>query len=141
MRIEKINQWVAVLASFSLLVLPKIFPVCEITDKGPMRCFFTYQVEFMIALLAFIIALSLVFTKEVETKKLTGFLLFLIGIILIVLPTNWVIGICGHAGSSCHTTKAWTDGAAVILALSGVICAWLVARPSSKGEEKTTNEK
>lgn len=138
MKIDKITKWLAVLTSFSLLVLPKIFPVCAITDKSPMRCFFTYQVEFIIALLAFIIALSLFSTKEVETKKLTGFLLFLIGIIIFVLPTSWGIGICGHDGSQCHTTAAWTDGAAVILSLSGLIGARSAGKQSSKEEEKHT---
>ncbi|MDF2565017.1 MAG: hypothetical protein K0Q53_1412 [Massilibacillus sp.] len=138
MKTGKITKWLAVLTSFSLLVLPKIFPVCAITGKSLMRCFFTYQVEFMIALLAFIIALSLFFIKEVETKQLTGFLLFLIGMIIIVLPTSWGIGICEHDGSPCHITAAWTGGTAVILALSGLIDAWSTVRQSSREEEKHT---
>lgn len=138
MNIDKITKWIAVLTSSSLLVLPKIFPVCEITGKSPMRCFFTYQAEFIVALLAFIIALSLFFIKEVETKKLTGFLLFLIGIIMIILPASWGIGICNHEGSPCHITTAWTDGAAVILSLSGLIGVWIAGKHLARGEEKHT---
>ena len=134
MKIGKIADGIAVLASFSLLWLPKIFPVCTITGKSPMHCFFTYQAEFMIALLAFIIALSLFFTKAAETKYLIGFLLFLIGIIIIVLPARWAIGICVPADSPCQVTTAWTTGAAVILALSGLIGAWTVGKKTK--EEK-----
>lgn len=138
MKIDKITKWLAVLTSFSLLVLPKIFPVCAINDKSPMRCFFTYQAEFIVALLAFIIALSLFFIKEIETKKLTGFLLFLIGIIMIILPASWGIGICNHEGSPCHITAAWTDGAAVILSLSGLIGVWTNGKQLARDEEKHT---
>jgi glucan phosphoethanolaminetransferase (alkaline phosphatase superfamily) len=125
--INKVTGWITVAASLSLLVLPVIFPVCTV-EKSPMRCFYTYQAEFLFALLAVVIALSLFFTKETETKKLTYFFLFLIGIIVLVLPSSWAIGICGHSDSQCHITAAWTNGAAILLALAGLVGIWAAWR-------------
>jgi hypothetical protein len=125
MKIDKITKWLAVLASISLIVLPKFISVCDVAGKGsPMRCFFTYQAEFLLALLALIVAISLFFTKETESKKITGFFLFIIGVIILSLPASWVIGLCNHGDSPCHTTAAWTGGASIVLAFNGAIIVW-----------------
>lgn len=129
MKIGKITAGIAVLAALAVLVLPEIFPVCPI-GNSPMRCFYTYQAEFLIALLGVIVAISLYFTKEPETKKLTYFFLILIGIIVLVLPASWAIGICGHGDSPCHITSAWTNGAATLLILAGVFGIWISGRQS-----------
>lgn len=101
----------ALLAGIALLLLPWVFPVCSIAGRSmPMRCFFAYQAEFLLALFTVIIATSLFFTKERETKQLTGFFLVVAASLIFIIPAQWVIGICGHGDSPCHVTTAWARG-------------------------------
>lgn len=131
MKIGKVTAGIAVLAALGLLVLPEVFPVCPV-EKSPMRCFYAYQAEFLVALLGVVVAVSLFFTKQAETQKLTYFFLLLIGIIALVLPANWAIGICGHGDSLCHITAAWTNSAAILLTLAGVAGIWAAGREENK---------
>lgn len=124
MNFNKWTYWLSLLSSISLLIAPAVFPVCPVGSK-PMRCFFAFQAEYLFALLAVVIALSLFFTKEIEAKSFSGFLLFLIAIIIFILPFSWVIGICAHDDSPCHLTAALTRGLSVLLAFLGALIVWL----------------
>lgn len=116
---------IAVLAGIALLVLPWLFPVCSLEGHStPMRCFFAFQTEFLLALLAVIIAISLFFTRERETKQLTGFLLVVIAALIFIVPSQGVIGICGHGDSPCHVTTGWTRAVSAILGLAGLAVIW-----------------
>lgn len=123
MKFDKWTQWIALLVSVSLLILPTVIPICEIGAK-PMRCFYAFQAEFLFELLAVVTAVSLFFVKERETKSVSGFFLFIIGIIIFIIPSAWVIGICGHSDSACHLTAVSTRGLSVVLALAGAFIAW-----------------
>ncbi|CUH97076.1 hypothetical protein P22_3202 [Propionispora sp. 2/2-37] len=121
-------KWIyalALLAGIALLVLPWVFPVCSIAGRNmPMRCFFAYQAEFLLALFTVIIAVSLFFTKEKETKQLTGFFLVVAAVLIFIIPAQWVIGICGHGDSPCHVTTAWARGLSLVLGLAGLAITW-----------------
>ncbi|MCE5284408.1 MAG: DUF4418 family protein [Pelosinus sp.] len=123
MNLDKWSYWLSLLSSASLIIIPFVFPICPVGAK-PMRCFFAFQAEFLLTLLAVVTALSLFFTKEKETKRVSGFFLSLIGILIFVLPFQWVIGICGHSDSPCHLTAALTRGLSVVLILVGAFIAW-----------------
>ena len=135
MKLNKLFYWIALLTSLSLLVLPKFLPICEVVaGKPPMRCFYTYQAEFILALLALIIAVGLFFAKEEETRKFIGFFLFLLGIIILILPESWALGLCSHGDSACHSTTHWITGASILLSLSGVASLWQAAQESTKDD-------
>jgi hypothetical protein len=137
MKLNKLIYWVALLISLSLLLLPKLLPICEVVaGKPPMRCFYTYQAEFLMALLAVIIASGLFFAKEAETKKFIGSFLFILGIIILILPEAWAIGLCSHGDSACHSTTHWITGASILLSLSGVASSWQATQESTKDEDE-----
>ncbi len=131
MKLDKAFYWLAILTSGILLALPAIVPICPIEAK-PMRCFFTFQSEFLFALLSFIIAISLFFTTESEAKRLSGSFLFFIGIIIFILPFSWSLGICGHNDSPCHLTAALTKGISIVLSVIG---AWIAVRKNPVSDE------
>jgi hypothetical protein len=123
MNFDKWSYWLSLLISASLIIIPFVFPICPVGAK-PMRCFFAFQAEFLLALLAFVTALSLFFTSASETKSISGFFLLLIGIVIFVLPFQWVIGICGHGESPCQLTAGLTRGLSVLLIFTGAFIAW-----------------
>ncbi|BBB89481.1 MAG TPA: DUF4418 family protein [Methylomusa anaerophila] len=115
----KLFSWSAVFISVVLLVLPRIFPICNglMKNGGPMKCHYAYQAEFIITLLAVILSAALLVLRTNEARLLTGFIVFLLGIIVIVLPQPWAIGIC-EAGACGKTTFFATIGGG-LLALAG----------------------
>lgn len=127
MKHYKVLAWTALIISVILLVLPRILPVCTGLDGSgnPMQCHFAYQAEFIIALLAVILSASLLVLQTAEARLLAGFIIFLLGIIIIVLPQPWAIGICPHLSSPCHKTTFYITIGGGILALTGAVLAWL----------------
>lgn len=118
--------WIALVISLALVVLPRIVPVCTgiAANGNPMRCHYAYQAEFLVVLLAVILSGSLFFLHTSEARLLTGFVLIMLGIIIVVLPQPWAIGIC-FRGMSCEKTTFFTVAGGGLLALTGAIIAWL----------------
>ena len=128
----KSAKWAALLISLSLLVLPRLIPICDGLAGGkPMLCHYTYQAEFIVTLLAVIVAGSLFVLQTAEAKALAGVLLFLLGSSVIVLPQPWAIGLCAYG--SCSKTAFFSSIAGALLALAGAAAAWL----SYKEQRKT----
>lgn len=123
---DKIIAWTAVTLCIFLIVLPRIVPVCTGLDAAgnPMKCHYTYQAEFLVTLLALILAGSLFVLRTPEARMLAGALLFLLGIIILVLPQPWASGIC-FRGMACEKTKFFTVAGGILLSLTGAIIAWL----------------
>lgn len=136
-----ITAGIAIVISLALLIIPKFFPICAMmveTAKGgavPMRCFYTYQAEFLISLVSLLVAGALFFLKGGEARRLAGLFLILLGAITILLPQSWVIGICADAGAPCRLTTIWTIGAGLLLILAGGYAA-LLASKSGVNEQK-----
>jgi hypothetical protein len=125
----KIMAWSAVLLSAVLLVLPRIIPICTGLAGGgsPMRCHYAFQAEFLFALLAFIIATSLLVLRTAEARTWGGFLILLLSIIIAILPQPWAIGICAHGGA-CAKTAFFTTIISSILGLTGAVIVWLTRK-------------
>ncbi len=128
----KIVSWIALIASVVLLVLPRIFPICTGFEGNgnPMRCHYAYQAEFIIALLAVILSAGPLVLRTAEARLLAGFIIFLLGIIVIVLPQPWAIGICPHLSTPCHKTTFFVTIGGGILALAGALLAWFNLKTS-----------
>ncbi len=116
----KIVSWLAFIISIVLLILPRILPICTgLDDGGPMQCHYAYQAEFIITLLAVILSGSLLVLRTTEARLLAGFIVFLLGIVVIVLPQPWAIGICLHLSTPCHKTTFFETIGGGLLALTG----------------------
>lgn len=122
----KIAAWVAVIISLVLLILPRVVPICPGLggDGSPMRCHYAYQAEFIVTLLAVILAGSLLVVRTAEARLLNGFVVCLLGAGIIVLLQPWAVGICPHGGA-CHKTAFFTTIGGGLLALAGAFIAWL----------------
>nr|WP_092070941.1 DUF4418 family protein [Dendrosporobacter quercicolus]NSL48425.1 DUF4418 family protein [Dendrosporobacter quercicolus DSM 1736]SDM16437.1 protein of unknown function [Dendrosporobacter quercicolus] len=125
MKYHKIISWVAVITGFFLLILPRFIPICTgLTASGaPMRCHYTYQAEFLLTLIAIILAGALLVLKTAEARMMTGFTLALTAVVLALLPEPWVSGICANGG--CGKTAFFTLAGTVFLAVSGAVIVWL----------------
>ncbi len=121
----KIFSWGAVIISIWLLILPRIIPICNGLSKSgsPMNCHYAYQAEFIVMLLAVILASALLVLRTAEARLLTGFIIILLAIIIIVLPEPWAIGICEDG--ACQKTTFFATISASLLALAGAGIVWL----------------
>lgn len=96
-----------------------------------MRCHYAFQAEFIVTLIAFILAISLVVLRTAEARLFSGFLILLVSIIIIVLPQPWAIGICPHGGA-CAKTAFFTTIIGSLLGVIGAVIVWIVR----KGQEE-----
>lgn len=121
----KLISWSAVIISVVLLILPRLIPICNglMKNGNPMTCHYTYQAEFIITLLAVILAGSLLVLRTAEARVLAGFIILLLGISIIVLPQSWAIGICEDG--ACGKTTFFATIGAILLALAGAGAVWL----------------
>lgn len=122
---NKVMAGIAMAVSLILLILPRIIPICTGLAPGgsPMRCHYAYQAEFLVVLLAVVISGSLFVVRTAETRLFAGFVLLLLGIIIIVLPQSWAVGIC-FRGMACEKTTFFTVAGGGLLALTGAAVAW-----------------
>jgi hypothetical protein len=134
----KALAWSAILISLVLLVLPRGIPICTgLAGAGsPMRCHYAYQAEFLVTLLVLILAVSLLVSRTTEAQALSGFVILLAGIIIVILPLPWVIGICTHGGA-CLKTAFFTTIGGSLLSLAGAAIIWLTRKNK---EVKQTDE-
>lgn len=124
---EKILAWVMLLLSLGLLFLPRIVPICTGLAGGkPMVCHYTYQAEFLTALLAVIAAAALFVLRTYEARLLSSFIVALLGLTVAVLPQSWAIGLCTHG--ACQKTGFFSVGGGVLLTLAGALAAWINAK-------------
>lgn len=122
---DKILAMLAAVISLALLALPRIMPICTGLDAGgnPMRCHYAYQAEFLVTLPAVVLAGGLFVVRSAEARSLAGFMLSLLGLVIIVLPQPWAVGIC-FRGMACEKTALFTVLGGGLLALTGAIVAW-----------------
>jgi uncharacterized membrane protein len=120
--------------SFWLLVLPRVFPICSGLHNGePMPCYYTYQAEFILALLAVVVSGGLFFLKTGEGRAVSGFFLVLLGVSVVVLPRPWAVGLCLYG--SCVKTAFFSDISGLLLAAAGVAAVWFSLGRATKQRE------
>ncbi|HWR42648.1 DUF4418 family protein [Sporomusa sp.] len=124
----KFLSWSAILLSALLLVLPRLIPICNglMKNGSPMNCHYTYQAEFLITLIALILASALLVLRTDEARLLSGFVILLLGITVVILPQTWALGICEAGG--CQKTSFFSTIGGSLLALSGAGIVWLTWR-------------
>lgn len=128
--------WFAVIISISLLFLPRLVPICTGHAKVggqslPMACHYAYQAEFIIGLLAVIVAASLFVLRTAEGKLFASLLILLLGLVVVIIPQPWVIGICPEGG--CQKTTFFVTIGGILYSLAGLSNIWLIRR-AEQGE-------
>lgn len=127
----RITSALALIAGLALLVIPRLWPACGMmvrTASGgmvPMRCFYSFQAEFLLGLVALLVSGALFCSLGTEARGVLGFVLTLLGIIIVIIPQSWAIGICADPDAPCHMTRALTVGGGTALFLTGGILSHL----------------
>jgi hypothetical protein len=91
----------------------------------PMRCFYTFQAVFLMALASLLVSGALFCALGAEGRLLLGLFLALLGAIIVVLAQPWAIGVCACPDAPCHQTRALTVGGGVALVAAGAILSRL----------------
>ncbi len=120
-------RWVLFLLGILIILTPyQLAPVC--TDflelkSGKlvyMKC--QYSARAVILLGGMLILNSLLFFTKTKGKKTMGISIAIIGLAIILIPQQWVIGVCLNETMSCRTTLIWfcVEGFLVILLGLGI---------------------
>lgn len=90
-----------------------------------MKCHYTAQGELVLG--ALILGTGLLLFKPRTDKRLLGAVVAFIGLATIVMPQQWVIGICLKDTMACHTTAKWlyTEGFLTMAAGVGIWTGWI----------------
>lgn len=110
----------AVLGLLIALTPFQLAPVCqrllELTSGKMvhMRCHYTGQGEVFLGITIVLVSLIYLFSRTLSAQKSLGGVLMILGLIVIILPTNLGIGVC-MSPMECHTT------ATVLYVLGGLI--------------------
>ncbi len=141
--IPRVLAAIIAVLGLSVLLVPKyIFPICESGDLGffssyepVMRCFWFGRMELFLGGLVVLSGLILFFRPRPDTHFAIGALLIGLGLVIILVSINAVIGsTCGHMRSICQIgTKPAERIVGAIVMFSGLI---LVIFPGKRYEQK-----
>jgi len=92
-----------------LVLTPRFVPPCTpaVETAAPMHCHWTFQVDFLLAVAALIVAGALWIVRHAEARRVVGGVLGLFGLLVIAVTQPWVIGLCGSSHMPCHHTAHW----------------------------------
>ena len=141
--LSRISAIFIMLLGLSVAFIPKyIFPICESDNLGffssyqpVMRCFWFGRTEILFGLLIILAGLILFYRPTPDTHFAIGALLIGLGLAIILVSVNAVIGsTCGHKGSLCQIgTKPAERIAGALVIVSGLI---LAVFPGKRYEQK-----
>ncbi|SDD57381.1 DUF4418 family protein [Sporomusa acidovorans] len=124
--------WLALVFSLALFTTPILFPICQglmETKAGmpiPMKCHWSYRIETVLAMLGIGLSGLYFWVKNAEVKKYFGLGFLIIGLLVIFVPTNLIIGVCNSAKMPCRATTSWmwTWGGLLVLTGLSMIVYW-----------------
>jgi hypothetical protein len=124
--------------ALALALTPRFVPPCTHqleTSAGvpvPMRCHWTFQIEFLLAAAVLIVAGALWLVRHAEARRIVGVVLALFGLLVITVTQPWVIGLCGNPEMACHHTAHWLWLWAALLIGNGIFIALRAKIPADK---------
>ncbi len=131
--LSRVSAIFIMLLGLSVAFIPKyIFPICESDNlrffnsyQPVMRCFWFGRAEILFGLLVVLAGLILFYRPTPDTYFSIGALLIGLGLAIILVSVNAVIGsTCGHKGSLCQIgTKPAERIAGALVIVSGLILA------------------
>jgi len=107
--------------AIALLLSPRLVPPCDGTM--PMRCHWTFEVEWLLAISVLVVAGSLWIVRRAEARRVIGAVLAWFGLLVVAVSQPWVVGLCGHSDMACHLTAHWLWLWAACLVAVGVTIA------------------
>lgn len=121
--LAKVTSGVVILAGLATILTPfHLAPVCQkllelkTGNMVHMRCHYTGQAEVFLGVIILVAGLLLALAQDSKTRKSLGKLLALLGLLVIIIPTNYGIGVCLQP-MACHIT------ARVLYLLGGILFA------------------
>ncbi|MCO1601787.1 DUF4418 family protein [Desulfosporosinus nitroreducens] len=114
----------SIIGMFIIFTPFHLAPVCQKLielksgNMTHMRCHYTGQAEIYFGILIVIVSLMVLFSHGVARRYL-GFLLAVLGVMVILMPTDWGIGVC-MSPMECHTTAKYLYGFGGVLTLVGL---------------------
>ncbi|MHB8075807.1 DUF4418 family protein [Desulfosporosinus fructosivorans] len=137
---NKVNKVAGILGSiigiFIIFTPFHLAPVCQklIEMKSGnmthMRCHYTGQAEIYLGILIVIASQMLLFSRGVVRRYL-GFLLVALGVMVILMPTHWGIGVC-MSPMECHTTARYMYVFGGVLILEGLALGFMKVPQADK---------
>ena len=136
--VESLANALAAALALALMLSPRFVPPCTHqieTAAGasiPMRCHWTFQIEFLIALAALIVAGALWVVRHAEARRTVGAVLGIFGLLVIAPTQAWAVGLCGNPEMPCHDTAHWLWLWAALLIADGIVIAMRARIPTDK---------
>lgn len=126
-KLQKIIGGLSLVLGLLIALTPfQLAPVCqrllELTTGRMvhMRCHYTGQAEVVLGLIVMAVSLLFLFNKSISAQKSLGAVLAFLGVAVIVLPTNFGIGVCMNP-MECHTTAKFLYALGSLLVISGLV--------------------
>lgn len=140
-KIAKIMGAVGVALGLLIALTPfQLAPVCQKLlelNTGKMvhmRCHYTGQAEVFLGVTIAIISLMYLFSKSSNVQKYLGAVLAVLGIVVILLPTNFGIGVC-MSPMECHTTAKVLYVLGGLLVIDGLMAFFQKETPLEASED------
>lgn len=138
MNLGKLAGGAAMLLGLLVMLTPhQLAPVCEHFNHFlelksgmlvPMKCHWTAQAELVLGALAIVTGGFLFFAREDEARRKLSWLLAFLGLAVLLIPQDFLIGICPKMDMPCHVTAKALYVWATLLMATG-ITGFLVVRP------------
>jgi hypothetical protein len=107
------SQWVLKGAvsglALALVLTPFLFPPCSgsVLAQAPERCQHTFQVELLLAALDVLLAGALWLIKSSRAQAGLGAVLIVLGILAVLVPQSFLLGLCQNPKMPCHQGAHW----------------------------------
>jgi len=128
-KVQNLSNVVACALAVALVATPRLIPSCThgiAAASGasiPMRCHWTFQVEFLLAVATLVAAGALWVVEHFEARRVVALGLVLLALLIMAVPLPWVVGLCGNPAMACHQTAHWFWLWSGLLAVDGLVIA------------------
>lgn len=92
-----------------------------------MKCFWTGQAAIVLGAVVIVTGLLMMLANLAATVKSLGVVQAVIGVALVLLPKDFVIGICGASMKACHITAFYLNVWAAVLIVTTIVTLFLPA--------------
>lgn len=85
----------------------------------PMKCHWTFVATALVSLIGVVSSIAGMFlAKSKDARRIAALVTLATSIVIALIPTSFVIGLCNGDGMTCHQTAiiVWVDMAAVAIA-------------------------
>ena len=135
MNLQRILAATAALFGILAAFMPRVIPICGPMPNGmPMKCYYAYQGELVIGLLAAAASIGLFVLTSYQARRFAGTMLILLSAAAAALPGPMLIGICKHEHSPCHDTYHWTLVCCFAMAAIGLHAVFSGKKTCSESE-------